>query len=140
MVEGKKVTLPSGAELEIRLAPFADSKALYQAVLEEVKTMNLDPKADVDVNLFKDLFCIGFSSKKIESALNKCFQQVTYNGMKISGDTWEPVSARDDYFKACIEVAKENILPFVKSLYAEYLPIFQEMVGSLTLRPQTTQS
>ena len=33
----KEVKLPSGAVLIIRLSPFSDSKALYQAVLKELQ-------------------------------------------------------------------------------------------------------
>lgn len=139
-MDNKKITLPSGAELVVTLAPFADGKALYQAMLEEIKGLKLDPKETIGENLIKDLVCIGFSSKKIEAALDKCFQRVTYNQLKVDKDTWESVEARGDYLQACIEVAKENILPFVKSLSAEFLPIFQMIRGDLALRQKTTQS
>lgn len=114
------INLPSGAVLKITLAPFAQSKALYQAILEEVKTLRLDPDAEVDVNLYKDLFCVGFSSKKIEAALAKCLDRVTYNDLKIDDQTFESEAARDDYMTVCFEVTKANILPFTKSLYAKY--------------------
>lgn len=140
MDNSKVVKLPSGAELRITLAPFADSKALYQAVLEELRNLKIDPKEDIDANLFKDIFCMGFSSKKIDQALNKCFQRVTYNNLKISDETWEPLQAREDYWSACLEVAKENILPFAKSLYAEFSHIFPMIVSDLALRQKTTQS
>lgn len=140
MENSKIVKLPSGAELRITLAPFADSKALYQAVLEELKSLKLNEEDDIGANLIKDLFCVGFSSKKIESALNKCFERVTYNDLKISSDTWEPIEARDDYMKACMEVAKENILPFVKSLSVEFSHVFPMIVSDLALRQKTTQS
>src|ERR1700693_2374718 len=96
------ITLPSGAELKITHAPFSDSKALYQAVLEELKGMRLDPNADVDANLYKDIFCTGFASKKIEAALDQCMKRVHYNGAKITTATWEPVEAREDYFSVCL--------------------------------------
>lgn len=130
MSDVKKIGLPSGAELAISLAPFADSKALYQAVLEELKSVSIDPDQEIDVNLFKDLFCVGFSSKKIESALLKCIDRCTYDGKKIDKDTFEPVGARGDYMKVCIEVVKENILPFVKDLSAEYLKIMAQFTKS----------
>lgn len=116
----KKVDLPSGAKLAITVSPFAISRALYQAVAEEMKGLKLDPKAEVDVNLKKDLFCTLIASKKIETTLEECFKRCTYNDRKIDGDTFEPVEARDDYFTVCVEVAQENIKPFMKSLYAEF--------------------
>lgn len=116
----KEVTLPSGAVLKLNSAPFKVSKALYQAVLEECKEVKISFDTPIDVNLIKDLFCTGFSSKKIEDALGKCFERCLYNGQKITDETFEPENARQDYLQVCIEVAKENIDPFMKSLYAQY--------------------
>jgi hypothetical protein len=136
----KIVLLPSGAELTITLAPFKDGKALYQAVLEEVKSLTLDPDANVDVNLWKDLFCTGFSSKKIDAALDACFKRVLYNKLRVDDNTWEPASARQDYMQSCIEVAKENLAPFVKGLSAEFLTVFQALKESPALRPEKANS
>lgn len=119
MHEFRKVTLPSGAILKVVPAPFAESKALYQAILSEVKTITLGMNAEVPA-LLKDLFCTGFSSAKIEAALYKCFARCLYNEQKISDDTFEPVASREDYTTVCVEVTKENIGPFLKSLYAEF--------------------
>ena len=126
----REVKLPSGAILKINLAPFAESKALYQAVLSEGKGIELSIATDT-VTLYKQFFCVGFSSPEIERCLWKCMERCTYNGgkgdLKIDEDTFEPVEARDDYMSVCIEVGKENILPFMKSLYAEYKQILATM-------------
>jgi hypothetical protein len=116
----KMVDLPSGKKLGIDIAPFTDSKALWQAMLEELKSLHLDPKADVDVNFIKDIFCSGISSKKVEACLWDCFKRVIYNDGKITKDTFESVEAREDYLDICFEVAKENIMPFTKNLSAKY--------------------
>lgn len=122
----REVKLPSGATLKVAPASFSESKALYQAILEEVKSVSIERTAELG-NIFKDIFCVGFSSKKIESCLWTCFQRCVYNSgsgdLKIDSDTFEPIAARQDYTKVCMEVAKENILPFAKSLYAEYLTV-----------------
>jgi hypothetical protein len=125
MQENKKVTLPSGAELTIGISPFEVAKNLYQAILEEVRVLKLDPAAEIDVNLFKDLYCTGFSSKKIEACVTRCFEKVLYNGARVTAETWEPVEARQDYQEACWAVAQENIEPFTKSLYAKYQTILK---------------
>jgi hypothetical protein len=127
----KTVIMPSGAELKITVAPFAESKALYQAVAEEGKGLKLDPKQEVDVNFFKDLFCIGLASERIEKALQPCLRRVTYKGLKIDENTFEDVDARQDYFQVCIEVAKENLLPFTKSLYAKFSPLLEKVKADL---------
>jgi hypothetical protein len=122
----KEITLPSGAVLKINVAPFADAKALYQAVLEEFKSVHVDSKTDMS-SVFKDFACSGFSSKKVEACLWECFKRCQYNrgngDLKIDKDTFEPVEAREDYVTVCMAVAKENILPFMKSLYAEFHPL-----------------
>ncbi len=126
----KEVKLPSGAVLKLNPAPFADAKALYQAVLEEIKGISMFSATEM-VSVYKDIFCAGFSSRKIEACLWECLKRCTYNNNSGSGDlkidisTFEPVSAREDYTTVCMEVAKENINPFVKSLYAEYGQLFQ---------------
>ena len=116
----KEVTLQSGAKLNITLSPFHVAKNLYSAVLEELKELKVESDTDIDVNLIKNVFCFGFSSKKIELALNECMKRATYEGLKISDQTWEPIEARVDYLECCYEVAKENLLPFMKSLFAKF--------------------
>lgn len=126
----REVNLPSGAKLVIQLAPFAASKALYQAVLEEGARIKIDSGDLTDANMFKDVFCTALSSKKIESALWECMKRCTYNGLKIDAETFEKEDARQDYVDTCLEVAKDNIHPFVKHLYARYSTIFQEMFAN----------
>lgn len=133
-----EIKLPSGAILKVTVAPFADAKALYQAVLEELKSMKLNSDDDIGPMLYKDLFCTGFSSRKIESALDKCMTRATYNGLKIDGNTFEPIEARDDYFKVCYEVGKANISPFVKSLCAEYSHLWGALKADPASRLQKT--
>lgn len=116
----KETKLPSGAILKIQLAPFADSRALYQAILEEARGLKLDMSADVDGNFYKDIFCVGFSSKKIEACVWKCIERCLYNDLKMNLDTFEPEEARADYAVVLFEVTKENVSPFTKDLYAQF--------------------
>lgn len=116
----KDVKLPSGRTLKITMAPFKESKELYQAVLEEMRALKLDPKAEVDANFFKDLFCVGMASKKIEAAVWVCIKRATIDDLKIDDESFEKAEHRDDYFTVLFEVAKENVQPFTKSLYAQY--------------------
>jgi hypothetical protein len=123
--------LPSGKELKITVADFATSRALYQAVLEEARLLNLDSNKEIDTNLYKDVLCLALSSKKIQSCLDECMKRVTYDGRKVDNQTFEPLEARQDYIPACYEVAKENILPFVKDLYAKLSPILEKLKVNL---------
>lgn len=125
----KEVILDSKAVLKIDPAPFAVSKSLYQAVIEEMKSIKIDVNVS-DGNFFKDIFCVTFSSKRVELALDECMKRVLYNGNKISAETWEPIEAREDYTAVCFEVLKENLTPFMKSLYAQYAQILAILQGS----------
>lgn len=119
----KEIKLQSGAVLKITLSPFAESKALYQAILEEFKPIQISSTSDM-AELFKNMVCVGFSSKKIDSCLETCFKRCTYDSgkgdLKIDKDTFEPEENREDYIQVVLCVVKENITPFLKSLFAEY--------------------
>lgn len=112
--------LKSGKELRITLAPFADSKALLQAVLKEAKALKLESSTELDIGLLKDALCTALSSREVEAALEKCMARALYDGVKITADTWENADARGDYLEVCFEVAKENIGPFMKNLSAQF--------------------
>lgn len=129
----KEITLPSGAVLKMTHTPFAVSKALYQAILEEMKGLKMSHEMEVS-SVLKEIFCIGFSSKKVETALWECLKRCTYNNgagdLKIDDTTFEPIAAREDYSLVCIEVMRENISPFMKGLYAELPRILAMITGS----------
>jgi hypothetical protein len=116
----KEVTLPSGAKLKITVSSFAVARDLFQAVSEELKGLHFEHSTEIDIGFFKDLFCTGMASKKIEKCLWECMKKATYNDLRISEDTFEPVEAREDYIPVMLEVAKENLVPFTKSLYASF--------------------
>ena len=126
----QSVILPSGVELSITPAPFADAKELYQAFLDELKYLQMDGSQSIDHNFIKNLFCIGFSSKKIEEKIWKCLSRCLYDKLKITPDTFEPETARADYFDVLFEVAKVNIMPFTKNLYAKFSSITGTIASS----------
>ena len=133
----KTIALPSGIELKVTLAPFTEARALYQAMLSELKDIDLDPKAEIDVNLYKNLFCAALESKKIEDALWACMKRCLYNGSKVTEAVFEPEEARGDYLDVCMEVARLNVLPFGKSLFTRYKEIFDQLKISLELNQET---
>ena len=136
----REVKLPSGSVLGISVAPFADARALYQALLEEGLSLQLDVEAEMDANFFKDIFCKGFSSKKIESALTKCMERAVIDGLKVTNDSFEPEDKRQDYFTVLFEVAAENIRPFTKSLSVQLKPLIETIQGGLSLRQMNPNS
>lgn len=115
--------------LKISLAPFADAKALYQALLAELKGIPLNESVD-HTSLFKDLACVAFSSPKVEACVWKCMARCTIEGHRITEDTFEPVAMRGDYIQVLMAVGRANVFPFLSSLYAEF-KTYLKMVESV---------
>lgn len=112
------ITLPSGAELNVdTLPPFADSEALFKAVMKDILLL-IPSDRELDQSVIKDFICRGLVSSDVRSALWKCMERVTYNGLKINKDTFEPEDARQDYMEVLWQVAERNIAPFLKGLFA----------------------
>lgn len=124
--KGREVVLPSGRKLVIGNSPFAISKALYQSVLEEFGNLEISMDEGVP-SLVKNIFCLGFSSKKIERCLDDCLKRVTVDSIRVNEETFEKVEHRQDYLDVCYEVALENLLPFTKSLYAKYQAVLKDL-------------
>lgn len=122
----KDIKLQSGATLRITLAPFTESRQLFQAVLKEMGHLKLDDMADVDANFFKDIFCALLSSKEVEKEIWICMGRALYNDEKITEETFEDEKAREDYIAVCYEIAWVNIGPFMKGLYAKLTPLIDQ--------------
>lgn len=114
----KEITLKSGTVLKLGTIPFAEAKALYQAVLSVGKDVTFNTKQDYAA-IVKDVFCFGFSSPKVDACLAVCFSRCLYNGLKIEDSLFEDEKAREDYIEVCMEVAEYALAPFLKGLYAK---------------------
>jgi hypothetical protein len=118
----KEFTLTSGAILKMGNLPFSVSKSLLQAVFEEIKSVKISSQAEI-LQVAKDIFCAGITSKKVEIALAECFKKCIYcdkrGELKIDDDTFEPSEAREDYIEVCTLVMKESLTPFSKSLFVQ---------------------
>jgi hypothetical protein len=125
----EKVSLPSGAELEMTLAPFLEGERLLSAVGECVKDVKVDANTEVDnlasnLNSIKDMFVNCLISQKVKDALLACLKRCSYNGQRItSWDIFDDVKAREDYFSVCWEVCKFNLAPFMKNLISKFSAI-----------------
>lgn len=126
----EEITLLSGAKLKIQVSPFAVSKALYQAVLKEVKSIGLTSKTEM-ANIYKDILCAGFSSPEIESCLWQCMDRCLLNGVRITPDSFEPLERREDYLQVCVEVGRANLAPFTKNLMLVYSQVLGAMESTL---------
>lgn len=122
----KQLKLPSGRSLEITEASFGEAKALYQAICAEMLRLSIGGAADLG-DLMKNVLCIGICSPIIEAALAPCLKRCLYEGARITPDTFEPTAAREDFNDICMEVIRENVGPFTKSLLSQ----FRALVGQV---------
>lgn len=117
----REVVLDSGAILRVNPAPFSEAKALFEAVMAEMRVIPVTYNSD-QISVFKDLFCMGFSSPLVDKRLWTCLARCTYDAegtganAKITMDAFEPEKNRADYVRVCAEVAEENLRPFLKDL------------------------
>lgn len=128
-MELRTVKLPSGNSLTIHPAPFKLAKALYLAVIEETKNVEISSKSDM-VGIFRGIFLGGLASPRIDAALGSCLAYAIYNELKIDADTFEKVERREDYPTVCLEVAYENVYPFLKNLSAQYSLMLEKLAGA----------
>lgn len=120
-----KVSLPSGAELEITLAPFMEGERLFASMAECLKGVKLDGNANMqdvvgDLNGLKDMFLSCLTSHSLKEAILACLKRCTYNKQRItSWDIFDDIKAREDYLPVCWEVCKFNLAPFTRNLFAK---------------------
>jgi hypothetical protein len=130
-----KVTLPSGAVLEIQTAPFETVMDAIQVIARELAKVELkiDPETiravqaggtagagDLDVSTLKDAVLTLVASREFRPALAELMKSAMYNGLKVDATTWQSEEARGDYFPAAWEVIKKNIAPFFGSLLSKF--------------------
>lgn len=135
---GKKITLPSGASLEITLMPFEEAWELCQTVSGIIENLKIDLSAlEIEVARPQDLvaikgpLCSLLANKEIVAAAKSCFKRCLYNGLKIDGDTFEDRSKRSDFLPVVYYVIFENVSPFFENLVSYLMKRFQNLAASL---------
>lgn len=119
------VSLPSGAELEMTLAPFMEGERLFTATAQCLKSVSVSGKEDIEdltsnVNSIKDAILSCITSQEMKDAILGCLKRCTYNKQRItSWDIFDDVNARGDYLTVCWEVVRFNLSPFMKNLFSK---------------------
>ena len=134
--------LPSGRELKITLSDFTTGYNLKKSFLKTVKNLDLDFDKDMDFNFLKDVVCEGLTSDDLEHWMWECAKKATIDDIKMTKDSFEKEEHREDYIVCFYEVVKRNLAPFGKSLFAQYVTPFVEMMTQEGLKPleKKTQS
>lgn len=122
------ITLPSGRSLVVNVAPFSIGKNLFKTLARELLAVRLDlditkikSVGDLDVNVLKDALLQVIASDSIEACFFACAEKCLIEGQKITKDSFEHETARQDYLPVAWEVMKANLTPFFKGL-ASALP------------------
>lgn len=125
----ERVTLKSGAVLQLQMPTFAVSMKLLRAVVNELKSADLGDiklgadldmvklmQMDLPVNALKNVIFQLLGSTAIEQALADCMKGCQYQGEKITKDSFEPQDARPDFLPVAWEVMQFNLSPFFSGL------------------------
>lgn len=127
----KEYKLPSGKLMKYNISSFENGKELYQAVLRECRTLDISTETELKEKLMIQIGMLAFSSKVIEKAIWDCFDKVIIDGEKLDKDYFKPEENRQDYFAVLVEIAKANIAPFLKGLYAQFSVIYQSLMKDI---------
>ena len=130
----ESITLKSGRQLLLGLAPFSVGTKLFKAVLAEVRSVEIDAtKMDLNMELnltkldpkligtVKNLLCEIAGSDAVEAAVFECMSRCTLAGIKIDRTTFESAEAREDYLPVVVEVMKFNLAPFFRGLASSFI-------------------
>lgn len=119
----EKLTLKSGATLELQMAPFAVSMKLVKTLSNELKLVNLQLEGlslekikGSGIEGIKNAVLQILGSDAVELSLRPCLERCLYNGTKITPDVFESPQAREDYLPVAWEVIKFNAGPFFRNL------------------------
>lgn len=129
------MTLSSGSELNITVAPFATAHGLLKAILKAVKGMSVSNDilgADMSLDgirnspalftqIVEKVLAIAVSPE-VEACLFECFFRATWNGERITRELFDDPKlgekAREDYYMICLKVIEANCKPFFKQTFS----------------------
>lgn len=120
-------TSQSGVKVKINFADFEDAMDLQSAILKEAAKadFSLDGAAitkDVDFSGFIKAGMSVAASKEVRELIFKCLARCTYDGQKITKQTFEDPESRKDYYEVIFACLKENLSPFFEGLISQLSP------------------
>lgn len=119
----KEFTAPSGAKVKINYGEMRDVFALKDSISKEL--LNLDSGAtaeslmDMDASVIAKAAMMVDSSDKVRACIFKCLTRSTYDGQKITEETFSSHETWGDYYDIAIECIKVNLSPFLKPLLSK---------------------
>lgn len=132
------VSVPSGKTVVVQEGGWDEAVALRVAVASELAGADLgdlklsfNTEADLDIGKLLQIAMRLDASQKVADALFVCLGRCTYDGQRITKQTFEPRDARGDYYPIVIACLKENIGPFFVPLLSKLNPVLERMQNAL---------
>lgn len=124
----EKITLPSGAELQITLLPYLEAWSVVQKLSKVVEKLNIDLKdipfgelKSVDVLKLTGPIAQILSSNEVIEVAKICFKRCLIDNLKIDDSTFEARGRRVDFLPVVFFVLRENVSPFFGGLTSFFL-------------------
>lgn len=143
--QSKRFTLPSGAQLAVTVAPFADAMALLKEALKTLRGMSLNRedlekevsdimKSPKSVSLILERVISFATSDGVQAALFRCFERALYipvnsptdnPGLRVNQNLFDNPDygsdAREDYAQMVVHVLEVNCAPFLAKALSGFL-------------------
>jgi hypothetical protein len=137
----------SGAKVIINSAPFKDVMALKAAIGAEISKADFSfdfsleggfNEQSIDAAAIAKILLVVDSSPVVQDKIFTCLARCTYNGEKITENTFEPDEARGDFYPIVTACLKKNLMPFLKALISSFAQ-FGAAVGSKNQSKEKSQ-
>mgnify|MGYP004568317085 CR=1 FL=1 len=113
------VTEENKAKVIINAAPLQDAFRL-KAVIQKALLNNGIKIEDIKENDIFNILMALDSSEEVFNAMFDCLKKSSYNGIKITKETFEPEETRGDLYEVFFYCLKVNIYPFLRSLCSRF--------------------
>lgn len=122
-----EIQTKSGAAVVINSAPFEDALALNNLVAPYLTVIQTfaDGNANIRMDDLSKIMVEAATNVQIQRQVMQCLKRCTYKGQAISAATFEDSQARADYYEVVAGCIKENVTPFVESLFSQFSALLE---------------
>lgn len=111
-------TKETGAKVVLNPCSLVDAFKLKSAIQKSLLANNLNLAKVLNEDVTQ-LFMALDSSEEVFNCMFDCLKKSTYNGVKITYETFEQEDARQDMYEVFFQCLKVNIYPFFKPLLSQ---------------------
>lgn len=105
----------NGAKVILNPASLQDAFKLKSEIEKALIANGIKLEEAIDNDIFSLVLALD-SSETVFDLMFKCMEKSSYNGVKITKETFEPEDARGDLYEVFFYCLKVNIYPFFKGL------------------------